>query len=605
MLFGWLASDMAETSTVLASMTAALRTTAEERATVWTLGTLGIGVLERPAAATADQSRDPARGPGGTCLWMSGEAFDWPSQGGIRSATESRSLAFRARLLEALTARGPEAVRDLDGEYQIAFWNPATRTLMLLNDRFAALPLYVGASAQGTAFAGGVRGVLMGPGITTDPDLEAIQEAVTFGGYRLGTRTNVRSVRMVPPASAVSLSPGGMTTTRYWTWSELRDGDATDARALMEETRSTWAAAMAKRLEGSQAPGLTLSGGLDSRVILAEATRQGRSVTALTYGVPYSDDVKIAARAARAAGARWELYPLYSDGWLERRTSRILETDGLMDLVDLMHTEPFDRMPASFDVYLSGYIGDAVVGSTLFFVDRPEDLLASMPYYGGTLALSHEDALAQAEQIIASTPGAPRFAPYEHKLPQSTNRITAAARPFATVRRPFVDYRFFEASQRIPASWRAHHAWREQWLVSTYPEYFASIPNQQTGVPPQSSRLRWQATRAARFGWRRLLRAARAAGLPVAVPERSYHPDDRYWSRPAERATIEGTILRTGSLSCDLFGRDRVRTTLREFFDAGAAPVQVIGALYVFERYHQTLGACLANARRQIETHAC
>ena len=118
-------------------------------------------------------------------------------------------------------------------------------------------------------------------------------------------------------------------------------------------------------------------------------------------------------------------------------------------------------------------------------------------------------------------------------------------------------------------------------------------------------RLRWQATRVARYGWRRLLRAAGAAGQPVTIPERSFHPDDRFWSRPAERAVIEGTILRAGSLSCDLFGRDKVRDTMRQFFEAGAAPVQVVGALYVFERYHQTLAASLADARRQIGTHAC
>jgi asparagine synthase (glutamine-hydrolysing) len=605
MLFGWLSPELADAPSVLASMTAALRTTAEERATVWTLGSLGIGVLERPLLASAAESREPARSADGQCVWMSGEAFDWPSHGGIRSVADSRGQAFRARLLDALAARGPEVIRDLDGEYQIAYWNPSTRTLVLLNDRFAALPLYIGASTHGTAFAGGVRGVLMAPGISVDPDLDAIQEAVSFGGYRLGTRTNIRGVSMVPPASAVSVSPGGTATARYWNWSELRDGDATDAGALMEGMRSTWASAMAKRLEGSEAPGLTLSGGLDSRAILAEGERQGRSLTALTYGVPNSDDVKIAARAARAAGAPWELYPLYADGWLERRTNRILETDGLMDLVDLMHTEPFDRMPACFDVYLSGYIGDVIAGSTWFLVNGPEDLLASMPYYGGALALSYEDALARAEDVIASVSGSARFAQYDHKFPQSISRITAAARPFATVRRPFVDYRFFEAAQRIPPSWRARHAWREQWLVSTYPKYFATIPNQQTGVPPQSSRLRWQATRVARFGWRRLLRAAGAAGLPVAIPERSFHPDDRYWSQPAARATIEGTILRAGSVSCDVFGRDRVRETVKQFFEAGAAPVQVIGALYVFEHYHQSLGASLEDARRQIGTPAC
>ena len=604
MLFGWLSADTGDTPDVLASMAAALRVTAEERATVWTAGALGIGLIERPFG-DSDGGREPARTPDGSALWMSGEAFDWPSHGGIRRASESRGLSFRTRLLAAIAAEGPEAIRDLDGEYQVAFWNARERKLLLMNDRFGALPIYVASGRRGVAFAGGVRGVLMAPGISADPDIDAIREAVSFGGYRLGGRTNVRAVAMVPPAAAVTISVDGFEMRRYWTWAELHDGDATDPRALMEEARSAWVNAVARRLDGARRPGLTLSGGLDSRAILAEATRQVTGVTALTYGVPQSDDVSIARRAARAAGAEWRLFPLYADGWLERRTQRIHETDGLMDLVDLMHTEPLDTMPGAFDVHLSGYIGDAVAGSTLYFESRPEDLLSTMPYYGGPLAMPYAEALAAAEGMIRRTLGPARFTPYEQKLPQSTNRITAAARPFAIVRRPFVDHRFFELCQRIPAAWRAQHRWREQWLASTYPECFARIPNQQSGVPLQSSRLRWQLTRTTRFGWRRMLKGARAAGLPVVVPDRSYHPDERYWSQRAERDAIERTILRPDSISCEVFGRSRVDETVRAFFADGAAPVQVVGALYVFERYHQTLAASLADARRQVTQHAC
>jgi hypothetical protein len=604
MLFGWFSADARETPAILASMAAALRVNAEERVSVWTTGPLGIGILERPYG-DRDQSLEPARAADGCALWMSGEAFDWPSHGGVRSAHDSRDGQFRKRLLEALTASGPEAIRDLDGEYQIAFWNAPSRTLLLLNDRFAALPMYIVGAARGIAFAGGVRGVLMAPGVAMDPDVDAIREAVSFGGYRLGNRTNIRNVQMVPPAAAVRVSDDGVSTRRYWTWAELRDGDATDSRSLMEETRSAWAAAVARRLDGATRPGLTLSGGLDSRAILAEASRQQHHLTALTYGVAASDDVAIARRAARAAGARWQLHPLYAEGWLDRRMSRIHQTDGLMDLVDLMHTEPFEEMPSAFDVQLSGYIGDAVAGSTLYFADRPEDLLSTMPYYGGRLAMSYDEALVKAAELIRGTPGPARFTPYEQKLPQSTNRITAAARPFATVRRPFVDYRFFEICQRVPPAWRAAHQWREQWLLSAYPDCFARIPNQQTGVPIRSSHLRRQITRAARFGWRRLLQGAHAVGMPVAVPSRSYHPDERYWSRPTERATIESTILRADSLSCDVFGRTRVQQTVQDFFLRHAAPVQVIGALYVFEHYHQTLTASLYDARRQVRQHAC
>src|SRR4030095_7091507 len=158
-------------------------------------------------------------------------------------------------------------------------WSPRSRSLFLLNDRFAALPLYVASSPRGTAFGGGVRGVLMAPGVTAEPDPQAIREAVTFGGYRLGRRTNVRRVEMTSPATVVHVTPETVTTTRYWTWAELKDGDATDDRELLEQTRTVWSTAVSRRLGGARHPGLTLSGGLDSRAIAAE-TSHHRQATA-------------------------------------------------------------------------------------------------------------------------------------------------------------------------------------------------------------------------------------------------------------------------------------------------------------------------------------
>ena len=606
MLFGWLASEGGDTAPVIASMAAALRASDGERVQLWTRGVLGLGVLERPLSRDRENALpEPVSRPDGYTLWMTGEAFEWPSGGGLRNAADSGTAAFRSRLLDAIVEGGAAAIADLDGEYQIALWNCRTRTLQLLNDRFGALPLYVASSTAGCAFAGGVRGVLMAPGISAEPDVDAIREAVSFGGYRLGGRTNIRDVWMVPSASVVTLASGRASATRYWTWSQLPDADATDQRAQTAEAREIWRDAIDKRLAGSESPGLTLSGGLDSRAILAEAARQGRRLRALTYGVPHSDDVRIARRAARVVDAEWRLFPLYTAGWLERRTSRIFETDGLIDLVDLMHTEPCAAFESTFDLYLSGYIGDVVAGSTWSFEQSPGDLLAKLPYYGGALGIPYERALGLAEEMIRATPGAPRFAAYEHKAPQSISRITAAARPFVVVRRPFVAYRFFELCQRLPAAWRTGHQWRERWLVSAYPELFASIPNQQTGVPPQSSRLRRQVTRVVRFATRRIARAAAAAGLPVNVPERSYHPDERFWSLPSERSQIEGTILRPDSISCEVFGRARVTQTVRDFFNHAASPVQVIGALYVFEHYHRTLAQSLAKARRDVAELVC
>ena len=264
-------------------------------------------------------------------------------------------------------AEGPRAIRDLDGEYQLALWNPGAKTLQLFNDRFGALPLYVGESSHGIAFAGGVRGVLMAPGIDNRPDVDAIKEAVTFGGYRLGARTNVRGVRMVPPATVVSLSSGATSMQRYWTWSELRDGDAADRDVLLNEVREAWSAAIARRLEGARTPGLMLSGGLDSRAILAEAARQKSRDGRHHVRYSRSPTTRRSPHARRERPARTGscIRCMRTDG-SSGAHGRIVETDGLMDLVDLMHTEVFDTMPSRFDVYLSGYIGDAVAGSSLY-----------------------------------------------------------------------------------------------------------------------------------------------------------------------------------------------------------------------------------------------
>jgi len=512
---------------------------------------------------------------------------------------------FRQRLLNVLSRDGEGALGDLDGEWQIALWDSSSRTLRLWTDRFGSLPMYWSCSTAGTSFAGGVRGVLTAPGVEIAPDPESLREAVSFGGFRLGDRTNARGVSMAPSAASLTITSGACRISRHWNWSELDCTPDADTDTLLERMRHAWVDAIRRRLEGSLSPGLTLSGGLDSRAILAEATRQRAPMRALTYGVAESDDVRFAARAAKTARAIWANYPLYEAGWLERRIGHILPTDGLMELVDLMHLESLEILPQTFDTLLSGYIGDLVSGGTWADVTTVDDVLGALPYYGGRLGMVPERARERVREILAGTAGPPRFALYDHKLQQAIARITDAARPYVRVRRPFLDHVLFETAHRVPPALRRAHRWHERWLRSTYPEYFRRIPNQRTGAPVGASRLEQQVVRVARYAWRRSSRLARAIGMPVRVPQRSFHPDEPYWQAPAARDVIEGTILRAGSLSCEILGRAAVTSTLSEFFSTGAAPVQVVGAMFVYERYHQTVAASLAEARARAEQQAC
>src|SRR5262249_33216423 len=299
-------------------------------------GGLAIAIIDHEPGAIDPERNEPALSANRRFwLWMSGEAYDGGSLCDVPSAAFSRTLAFRQRLLDAVVTRGIDAVASLDGRYQIVLFDAVDGTVTVVIDRFGGLPIYWAASTAGTAFAGGVRGVLMAPGVDRDPDPDAIREAVTFGGFRLGPRTNVRSVQRLRGGSMLVIEDR-VSVRDYWTWpAPAAEGDDRSTNDLIAEARSLWHRAIGVLLAHTQRAGQTLSGGLDSRAILAEAAGRAPSWTALTYGIAECDDARYAQRAASVAGATWVFYPLYqgaSPDWLERRTAFVQETDGLVQL---------------------------------------------------------------------------------------------------------------------------------------------------------------------------------------------------------------------------------------------------------------------------------
>jgi asparagine synthetase B (glutamine-hydrolysing) len=105
-------------------------------------------------------------------MWLAGEIFDAP--GLLMDAPQDAPTPeVRAVLLARLIDEGPSALRSVDGEYQIAWWDARRETMTLLSDRFGGLSWYWARTQDGVAFASGVRGVLMAPGVSRDPDVQS------------------------------------------------------------------------------------------------------------------------------------------------------------------------------------------------------------------------------------------------------------------------------------------------------------------------------------------------------------------------------------------------------------------------------------------------
>jgi len=529
------------------------------------------------------------------CLWMAGEVFRLPTGWSIEDAVRLDQLL--PVLLDALVRKGADAILEMDGEYVVVWWDTAEQRLTIINDRFGSLPTYWTSQSDGFAFANGVRGVLAAPGVSLAPDAEALRDMVSFGGFRLGDRTNVQAVRLLSGAGCLTAQPGAAPSfKRYWHWNDIPPQEPAPITDLIEQAHSLWDDAIERRLADAKRPGQTLSGGLDSRLILASAAPRAPGWTAITYGLGDSDEVRIAHRAARAMNVAWVHVPLYwpSGEWLQYRSRHIQRTDGLVELGDLKHFESLDLQTKSLDLNISGYIGDAVCGPTFNDVQSPKDILLSLPYYGGVLCRDHEDCLSIAQRLSEQLDGAPaRFALFESKLPQSTNLCLTAARPWIRVRRPFIDYRVFDFWQGLSSQVRGKQRLYERWLRAKYPRCFAGIPHQKTGMPVLTPYWRWQTARAMRFGRRLAANGFRRLGLAIPSRRRSFTDDWQFWRAPGVRRAMEEVIFRRESICCDLFGRKTVQALTDAWFEQGAAPTQVIGALYTYEVYHRDIGAWL------------
>jgi asparagine synthase (glutamine-hydrolysing) len=602
-LFGWIGSrGDPRAREVVGQMSRVLRTSDAEASAAWIFEGGAIGLMASPTEKEICQGQPTVSSDGRYSLWVAGEMFSSASlRVAVHDPASVTRVEFRRALLQACLNDFDATVAALDGEYHIAIWDARDRVLTLANDRFGGLPLYYASTSQetpGWSFAGGVRGVLMAPGVSADPDADALAEAVTFGGFRLGDRTQIASIKMLSGGTIVSVSDRRPRFRRYWDWSRIPDTPFADRRAVIEEMWRLWQKAVASRLAGAQRPGQTLSGGLDSRAILAEAAPRVPIWTAITYGEPDCDDARYARQAVDAIGAEWYFHRLYQPDWLDTRTSFVQATDGLIDLVDLMHLEALPLQVEHLDVHLSGFIGDAVSGPTFHDVKTAEDVLRVLPYYGTPLGLPPGPALDVARRLVAGLGTAPaRFALFDHKIPQSTNRWTSAWRPWISVRKPFVDYDFFDFCQGLPVEARGNGRIYEEFLIRAYPDCFARIPNQKTGVPAYSPAWRAVLAKVRRRAWKVAQPPLRSLGLPDHPHIRTYHLDDEHWRSQAARHRIVSTILRPDSFCCAALGRSNVEEALNAWFDRREGPIQPIGAMYVAEVYHRDLPHTLREAR--------
>ncbi|MFM9058294.1 MAG: asparagine synthase (glutamine-hydrolyzing), partial [Planctomycetaceae bacterium] len=247
----------------------------------------------------------------GDCLVYNGELYNFRS---LRAELQANGVRFHSSgdtevVLKALSTWGDAALSRFQGMFSLAFYQAASRRILLARDALGIKPLYMATLPDRVVFASEVRTLLDSGLVPREPDVAGIAGMLAYGAVQ-APRTAFAAIRSFPAGSSQWIDAGSVSgrrpapPRRYWQFPGRRQ-EMVDAETAAAEVRQRLHDAVLRHLVADVPVGVFLSAGIDSTIVMALAREYTPRVKAFTVGfgsIHGQDEVPIAASTARALG---------------------------------------------------------------------------------------------------------------------------------------------------------------------------------------------------------------------------------------------------------------------------------------------------------------
>jgi asparagine synthase (glutamine-hydrolysing) len=200
------------------------------------------------------------------------------------------------------------------GVFSAASYIPAQSRLTIVTDRLGLRGLYLLIRDEFVLFATAFRIIEALRCVPKTPDLHAIAEHCTYG-VPLGDRTSFLEVKRLLPSEAVIIDCNYMKRFCYYRWDTLQP---VASNGLTQLLHREFMNAVALRLKSDRTAQSFLSGGLDSRTIVAALVGKGVATRTVILGSPRSQDRVFGRAVAEALGTSFielEIDPSWDIMW--------------------------------------------------------------------------------------------------------------------------------------------------------------------------------------------------------------------------------------------------------------------------------------------------
>lgn len=385
---------------------------------------------------------------GDITLVFAGEEF---SDSDVRRTLRQRGHAVEAEGPNYLVHRyegEPDFPKGLNGRFHGVVVDETRGRVLLFNDRFGLQRLYCYEAPEAFYFAAEAKAILAVRPELRDIDPRGLGEFLACGCV-LDNRTLFRRIGILPPASALTFRKGELERKQsYFHPREWEEQEPLSDEEHYRQLRDAFAAALPGYFAGRERVGISLTGGLDTRIIMAWRNAAPGTLPCYTFGSMFREnqDVKLARKVAGICGQPHQVI-VDGTGCLNQ-FSRLAErtvylTDGCVEVSRACDLYNFEQARHIAPARVSGIFGSEIMRQAVMFKPvHPRPGLFAPEVEGQALAAG--ETYSQARRVHPVSFVAFRQSPWY------LYGGLALEQSQMTLRAPFLDNSVVQAAYRAP-----------------------------------------------------------------------------------------------------------------------------------------------------------
>ena len=317
---------------------------------------------------------------GDVVLAFSGEEFPEPKTVQHLKAQGHELDAAGPSYLVHLYEEDASFPAGLNGRFHGLLTDRNRRSAVLFNDRYGMHRMYYHDSQDAFYFAAEAKAILTVCPELRRTDPKGLGEFVACGSV-LENRTLFQGIHILPPASAWVFRNGSLEKKGYFHPKEWEDQETLDSESYYEALRQVFTGNLPRYFNGHEPIAMSLTGGLDTRMIMAWRNPRADSLPCYTFGGMLRDcqDVIVARQVARVCEQPHQVIRVEQDFlsqfpyYAERA---VYLTDGCVDVGRAPDLYLNERAREIAPVRMTGLLGGEILRRVRAF--KPEEPLPGL-----------------------------------------------------------------------------------------------------------------------------------------------------------------------------------------------------------------------------------